>query len=448
MGPITPAQVPFQHIVVLMMENHAFDNLYGAYCPTVSAACPSAVNGIPSGTCVPYNATDPGAGCIAPYPFTRAQLSSHDPPHEWNSSTGSINKGAMNGFYTAEGSGTVPFGYYGAQTIPLYYDLAQQYALGENFFSSALSYSLPNHWYLMAGQAPPGGVNITTLQTTYEKESYLDAANKTRTVQDLLNSTPSVTWKYYDWALPPYNVSIGGPRGLIENSAFNNWAPLAARHESYTRWYVDHFVTRDAFFNDTAAGTLPNVSWIIPGVLFSDHPPANLSEGQAYVTSVVNALESSSAWNSTALFVCWDDYGGFYDHVAPPTLDGLGLSLRVPLLVVSPYTPAGLVVNSIGYFESILHFIEWKFGLGCLTPRDCNAPLPLDYFNFQTGPRAPLLFPTDPINATYPMAAQVGSASLAILHSYRMGDCSIFCVDPTRWITGPPAANLTSTQVD
>jgi phospholipase C len=449
-GPaaLTPAQVPITHIVVVMMENHAFDNLYGGYCPVSGPNCPTAVNGIPPGTCVPYDPTNPLSGCVRPYPFTAAQLTTANPPHEWNASTESINGGAMNGFFAAEGAGTLPFGYYDGRTVPVYYDLAQQFALGERFYSSALSYSLPNHWYLLAGQSPDTGFNITTLQTTYEKETYLNQANSTRTIQDLLNVTPSVSWKYYDWALPPYSVSISGPRGLVENSAYNNWNPFAARHESYSRWYADHFVPRSDFFNDTAASTLPNLSWVIPGVLFSDHPSANLSAGESFVASVVNSVASSSAWNSTAIFLCWDDFGGFYDHMAPPQVDSLGLSLRVPLVVISPYTPKGLVVNDLGYFESLLRFMEWKFGLGCLTTRDCNAPLPLGYFDFTQRPRTPVLFPTDALNATYPMSASSAAAAWQMVRDQGTGSCTVYCVDPVRWSSGPPPTNLTRDQVD
>lgn len=436
--------IPIQHIVVVVMENHAFDNLFGTYCPSVGPNCPDAVNGIPPGTCVPYSPSNVSAGCIAPFPLAATGIKTPDPPHEWNSSIASIDGGKMDGFYAAEHVGTVPFGYYDGNTIPVYWDMAQEYAIGDDFFSSALSYSLPNHWYLLAGQAPPEAINLSSLAgaTLQQRHSYLNAANQTKTVEDLLNASPSTSWKYYDWALPSYQVAINGGAQTETPSAYNYWNPLASKAESYTQWYVNHFVPRSDFFNDTSTGQLPSISWVIPGDTFSDHPPSNLSLGEEYVASVVDAVESSPDWASTAIFVTWDDYGGFYDHVPPPHVDPLGLSFRVPVLVISPYTPAGRVVSSEGYFESILHFIEWRFHLGCITNRDCGAPLPLDYFDFQMGPRAPILFPTDPVGASYPFVPPPAGTT-----GFLVGGSSDV-IDPNEWDSGPPSPNLTVDDLD
>ena len=187
---------------------------------------------------------------------------------------------------------------------------------------------------------------------------------------------------------------------------------------------------------------------MIPGPRFSDHPSANLSAGESYVASVVDAVARSPEWYSTAIFVSWDDYGGFYDHVAPPSVDALGLSFRVPLLVISPYTPAGLIVHSLGYFESLLHFVEWRFGLGCLTARDCQAPLPLDYFNFQSPPRAPYLFPTDPGLASYPIVDPGATTLTNASYATAGPGCSPYCIEPQRWDTGPPPPTLAADQLD
>jgi phospholipase C len=436
--------IPISHIVVVDMENHPFDNYFGTYCTSVGPNCPDTANGIPPGTCVPQNPANRTGPCVAPYNFPPSELQSADPRHEWNATVASIDGGRMDGFYNAEHSGIVPFGHYNGSTLPVYWDMAQQFGLSDNFFSSALSYSLPNHWYLLAGAAPPQSVNTTVLSQggPTAKHAYLNASNRTPTVQDLLNQSPSTTWKYYDWALPSYQAAINGPVGTYLPSAYNYWNPLAARAESYTQWYVNHFAARSAFFNDTAAGQLPDVSWVIPDPSFSDHPPANLTVGESYVASIVNAIAASPAWRSTAIFVTWDDYGGFYDHVAPPSLDPLGLSFRVPMIVISPYTPAGLIVHSPGYFESILHFIEWRFGLGCLTHRDCNAPLPLDFFDFRMTPRPPVFFATSVAGATYPyVPPPVGLAGPA-------GSGSAFAIQPMRWNTGPPAPNLSPTSID
>jgi phospholipase C len=434
--PWGPGNVPIRHIVILMMENHAFDNFFGSYCQTVGPYCPMTADGIPPGTCIPYNDTQPSLGCIRPYPYTVANLSTPDIPHVYNSTVEAIDGGKMDGFYTAENHGAEPFGYYNGTELPVAWDIAQEYALGDDFFSSALSYSLPNHWYLLAGQAPPITI-LNGLTTNSSRHTYLNEANKTETVQDLLNASPTVSWDYYDWALPSYQTAINTPSG--GTSAYNFWNPLASRAESYTSWYVSHFEPRSDFFTAASNGTLPDVSWVIPANTFSDHPPDNLTLGESFIASVVDAVESSPDWSSTSLFICWDDYGGFYDHVPPPYVDPLGLSFRVPLLVVSPYTPSGLVVHSLGYFESLLHFVEWRFDLGCITARDCHAPLPFGYFHFNGTARSPVFFPSNATNAAYPMTA-------AELAAGTYGSATNFSA--TEWNTGPPNPNLTETDLD
>jgi phospholipase C len=439
-----PLNTHINHVVIIMMENRAFDNYFGVYCPTTGAYCSSAVNGEHAGLCVPKNPSIPTAGCIRPYYLGIAGMHTHDLPHDYNNTVTSINHGAMNGFYFGEGATPLTFGHFGGRALSIYWDLAEEYALGENFFSSAISYSLPNHWYLLAGQAPPQTKYVQFTQPTWGfKHAYLNASNRTQTVEDLLNRTPGVSWKYYDWTLPSYQTSIGG--GWGNQDAYNYWSPLAAKHESYTHWYLSHFVSRSGIFSDAANGTLPNISWVIPQDTSSDHAQtSNISTGESYVAQTVDAIEKSPEWNSTAIFLSWDDYGGWYDGVAPPHLDSLGLSVRVPLLVISPYTPVGRVVSGLGYFESLLHFVEWRFNLGSLTSRDRNAPLPFAYFNFNQTSRAPIQFPTNYTNASYPMALQADP-----LVGF---PCPNVCtLTPDAWdsaLAEAAAANLTLDQAD
>ena len=445
---INPATFPIKHIVIVLMENHAYDDLFGTYCTAAGAYCPMAADGIPAGTCVPYNPANGSIPCIRPFAFTERNLSTPDQPHEWVSTIDSINGGAMNGFYLAEHNGLVPFGHYDGSTVPIYWDLAEEYGLSDDFFSSALSYSLPNHWYLLAGQAPQLAINVSSLDTVSERHTYLNESNATETVEDLLNATPSVSWKYFDWSLASYHTAINMKPGVIQGSAYDYWNPLAAKYESYTEWYVSHFVPRSEFINDSRNGSLPDISWVIPDYTFSDHPPANLTRGQEFVASVVDSVEESPEWNSTAIFLSWDDYGGFYDHVAPPRIDPLGLSLRVPLIVISPYTPQGFVFHGLEYFESLLHFVEWRFGLGCITSRDCNAPLPFAYFDLGQAPRPPIVFPTDPINASYPMGIEGGAGWPSPAALGEGSNCTSYCINTNEWNTGPPPANLTEDDLD
>lgn len=402
-----PNSVPIQHVVVVMLENHAFDNLFGTYCTHLSNTCSYNVTGIPPGTCVPKNPAKPSLGCITPYPFANGSSMYRDMPHNYQSSHKAYNNGSMNGFYLAQNAGTLPFGYWDGSTIPTEWDYAEEYGLGDNFFSSVLSYSLPNHWYLVASSAPAVAINHSVESAlggpmnSYQ-QTYLGQANATPAVDSELIAN-GVSWKYYDWALQSnYSNAINLH---LSDGTFAFWNPLAAQAQSYQAPYSQHFVNRSQFYTDAKLGHLPSVSWIIPDAIHSEHPPYNVTVGGQFVDKVFQAVESSPEWNSTAVFLTWDEYGGFYDHLAPPQIDGLGLGFRVPLIVVSPYAREGYVNANLGYFDSILKFIEWRFGLSTLDPRNANAPLPLQYFDFNATPRAPLLLPGSN-QLTYPRALQ------------------------------------------
>ncbi|MCI4351728.1 MAG: fibronectin type III domain-containing protein, partial [Thermoplasmata archaeon] len=406
-----PNKTPIKHIVIVMQENHVFDNYFGTYCATTRTVCPYVANGLPAGTCVPKDPTKPLQGCIKPYPFPNATPLAGDLQHNWVSGIKAFDNGKMDGFYPAEHFDIGTFGYFNASTIPGYWNLAEQYGLGDNFFASTLSYSLPNHWHLMAGTAPEESQD-TLLKTprthtlTGPQEKYLNQSNATHAIDDLLMNS-SVTWKYYDAPLKAnYNIAINDHAS--GGGAFAYWNPLAAKAESYQANFTSHFVDRKQFFADAARGHLPNVSWVIPSSAESEHPPANVTPGMRFVLNVTQAVESSSEWNSTALFVVWDDYGGFYDHVVPPSGPNyvpFGLSFRSPILVVSPYTPQGYLSAHFGSFDSLLRFVEWRFGFKNLTANDSAAPLPLEYFNFNATPRPPLAIGTAAWSK-YPMALQ------------------------------------------
>ena len=391
------------HVVFVFMENRPYDQYFAGYCLVISPYCNETGNGIPAGT--EESQLNVSGGFVIPYNYSAKNFTIVDQPHIYNATIASLDGGKMDGFYSAERTGLDPFGHFNGSTLPVYWDIAQEYALGDDFFSSALSYSLPNHWDALAGQAPKEGFDVA-VQSTAAEHKYLNESNGTETIQDLLNAT-SVTWKYYDWSLDPYQEAINqavGANGV--GSAYAYWNPLAARYESYNQYFVSHFSTRTSFFSDVADGNLPEISWVIPQFNFSDHPPANVTSGEAFVANVVDSVEMSPYWPTTAIFLAWDDYGGFYDHVAPPARDPLGLSIRVPFLVISPYTPAGSVIHTPGYFESTLAFMEDRWDLGCIGPRDCNAPDLLDYFDFGMAPRAPIFFDPNWQNDSYPMIAQ------------------------------------------
>lgn len=407
---------PISHVVFLMMENHAYDNYFGVYCQKVNRFCPLTGNGIPPGTCVPTVPGNQSSPCIKPFALNRTYVAHPvGGTHNLWSSYAAYDNGSMDGFYRAAPYSAKVLGYYNGSTLPEYWNLAEQYGLGDDFFSSALDYSLPNHWYAIAGQAPEVSFSNFAVPSptghyaplTPDQELYLNQSNVTTTLNDEIAGS-AYTWKFYDDSFQNATYEDALVRtqagNTTQTSVFNYWNPLAAKAESYTAGVEPNVVNRSTFYTDAATGNLPNVSWIIPSLNQSDHPINSLAVGSAYVASVINAVQNSSEWGSTAVFVTWDEYGGYYDHVAPPQIDGHGLGFRVPLLVVSPYTPVGYISHVYSRFESVLHFMEWRFGLSSFTTRDADAALPLDYFDLNATPRAPRMVYT---SSPYPLPIAV-----------------------------------------
>jgi phospholipase C len=382
---------PIKHIVVIMQENHSFDNYFGTY--------PGA-NGIPENVCMPLDPEHPNPhSCVKPFLSTNA--TSPDIPHEYLPSHIAYNNGKMDGFMLAESENNSTMSYYDNKTIPYYWDLAKHYVLADNFFSSVLSYSLPNHWYAIAGQAPTASIYYgmpqkPALATTNEKQvekEYLQESNVTNTIADLFmknNNTTDVTWKYYYHRI---NADGDYKNATINGDAYDFWNPFAAKPSSYSEKYASHFVRRAQIFSDLKNGNLPQVSWVIPSDKLSEHPPANITLGMDWVVNVVNSIMNSHYWNSTAIIVTWDDYGGFYDHVPPPQIDKYGLGFRMPALIISPYVKPGFIDHTQYQFESMLKFIEWRFNIPSLTDRDRNANNLLNAFDFSQKPNSPHVIP-------------------------------------------------------
>jgi phospholipase C len=155
-------------------------------------------------------------------------------------------------------------------------------------------------------------------------------------------------------------------------------------------------VDQKQYYRDLKEGTLPHVAWITPDYQDSEHPTAKPADGMWYVTKLINALMASAYWKDSVVFLTWDDYGGFYDHVEPPELDAFGLGPRVPMLVISPYAKAGYISHYIYEFSSVLKFIEERWGLPHLTARDHWANDMQDCFDFNQQPSAPLTIAIPP----------------------------------------------------
>jgi phospholipase C len=162
-------------------------------------------------------------------------------------------------------------------------------------------------------------------------------------------------------------------------------------------------VGQEEYLRDLDQGTLPQVSWIIPNGPDSEHPTESPTRGMWRVTGLVNALMQSRFWNDTVVFITWDDYGGFYDHVFPPDVDAFGYGPRVPMLVISPFARPGFVAHDTYDFTSVLKFVEVRWGLSHLTSRDHRANNMLECFDFSQSPNPPWVIPV-PANLSYPPA--------------------------------------------
>jgi phospholipase C len=260
--------------------------------------------------------------------------------------------------------------YYDDTVIPNYWLYAEKFTLCDEFFSALRGPSMPNHLYAVAAQS--GGL-------VYNVQKNEEAIYSFPSVVELLGGA-NISWTYYVGGDPAVE-SLWNPFPGFENYA----GPSAVR---------PHLAKTAQFFKDLKRGTLPQVCWLIPNSQDSEHPPANIKTGMRYVTGLVNAVMKSAYWNSCAIVIFWDDYGGFYDHVAPTQVDQYGDGFRVPALVISPYSLSGVVVHTLYDLTSPLALLEQKFSLPPLTNRDGSSNSMLDCFNFSQKPLPAVIIPT------------------------------------------------------
>jgi len=369
-----PTKTPIQHFVVLLQENHSFDNYFGTY--------PGA-DGFPPGLKIPVDPKKPEAGFVEPWHLGNVTIT--DLSHNAATFREQYNNGEMNGFVAAldrrKQNGRQALGYYNGEDIPYYWNLADHYVLFDRFFSSARDGSFANHFYWIAG-APP---------VTEQNE---DLAAKLTTVPTIFDSLEKagISWKFYvqnyDPSINYRNLETAGNRAsqII-------WVPLL----NFDRFIDDpnlasHIVDLSQYYVDLRQGTLPAVSYIAPSGA-SEHPPGSLISGQRFVKTLLQELMRSSAWESSAFLLAYDDWGGWYDHVSPPQVDKYGYGLRVPALLVSPYAKRGYIDGTTLDFTSMLKFIEENWGIAPLAERDRQANNILSAFDFKQAPRQPEFLP-------------------------------------------------------
>lgn len=392
--PVTP----IRHFVVLMQENHTFDNYFGTY--------PGA-DGLSSRVCMPTVPTE-RTPCV--HPFHIGNRSIVDLDHSESSATQDLDRGRMEGFVRAQnlrsGHGDQAMGYYDGSDLPFYWNMADRYVLFDHLFSSALGGSFLNHVYWVAAGAgnatqsvPLRGLRVTTIFDRLQQAG--------------------VTWKFYVQNYDPGINYRTLPRLTNANRASQAvWAPLL----DIPRFLDDpalhsHIVPLSDYYYDLHHGTLPAVAYIAPSGA-SEHPPGSLATGQRFVRGLVNELMSSSAWDSSAFMLAYDDWGGWYDHVRPPRRDAVGDGFRVPALLVSPYARQHFIDHRQLDFTSMLKFIEQNWRLRALTRLDATAGSIMNAFDFRQPPRRPAIIPLHRSLAGPPS----GAARDAVLYSlYGLG---------------------------
>jgi phospholipase C len=375
-GP-TPESAKIQHVVIILQENRTVDNLFNGF-----PGADTVLSGMSHGKSVPLQ------------PVTLEQGSGLDNSHVgwWQDWDG----GAMDGFAHSAPSYPDPslaYGYVPRSESGPYWALAQAYAFGDHMFQPNTGPSFPSHQYLIAGQSanadenPSGrpwgcdapqsvtvsliGPNGTNLPGVYPCFSY-------KTIADTLDSK-HISWRYYEPA-----EDANSPDDGFDFAAFEAVKQIRKGSD----WSKDVVSPETKILTDIKNGNLAQVTWVVPGFAFSDHPGYGATaEGPDWVADIVNTIGASQYWNSTAIFVTWDDFGGWYDHVAPPTVDSMGLGFRVPLIIISPYAKHGYVSKNTHEFAGFLRYIENVFNLPGLGTRDSTTDDFSDCFDYSQSPQ-------------------------------------------------------------
>ncbi len=367
----TETNTPIKHFIVVMQQNHTFDNYFGTY--------PGA-NGIPDGVCQPTSVSNPGsAPCVAPYEITDQSIT--DLSHSDSTFAGQFQNGQMNGFVaTLNGlnqDGSLSMGHFDDTTIPFYWNLADQYVLFDNYFSSAHTGSVTNRMFWVSGR--PGDETNRIPQGGF---------GDIPTIFDKLQER-GISWKFYIKDYDP-NLNYRSLEELNYLPPQVQWVPLL----SFDRFLDDpelsrHIVDLDEYYTDLENNTLPAVSYVLL-LGATEHPISDLSLGQQATRTMLNTLMQSDSWESSAFFLTYDDWGGWYDHVPPPQVDERGLGFRVPSLLVSPYARMGHIDHTQLDHTSLLKFIEENWNISPLAERDAKANNFTSAFDFSMAPRPPI----------------------------------------------------------
>jgi phospholipase C len=458
------------HVVIIMQENRSFDSYFGTF--------PGA-DGIPGlagnpGTvpCLP----DPNAGgCVRP--FHDREDRALGGPHSADAAVADEDGGKMDGFVGEQERGMAGcaetfnpacgngggnpdvMGYHDGSDIPNYWAYAHDFVLQDRMFESDASWSLPSHLYMVSEWSAYCALKGDPRSCRSAIENPGSPPDFERQIGITVPTDPNYAWTDLTYLLHKYGVSwryyvYKGSEPDCDDNAAMSCAPVGQNAKTPGIWnplpyftdvrqddQLGNIRSLSNFYADARTGDLPAVSWITPNGRVSEHPPGLITAGQTYVTSLVNAVMHSPDWSSTAIFVAWDDWGGFYDHVMPPHVDDQGYGLRVPGLLISPFAKQGYIDRQTLSFDAYVKFIEDDFlGGQRLNPKTDGRPDPRPDvredepelgdltadFDFNQQPRPPVILPDTPPTDLIPPNASGSRAAGRTLALPRRGPLRSF----------------------
>jgi phospholipase C len=380
-----PEDHPIKHVVFIVKENRTYDNYFARY---------------PRGEGTKFGYTSDGRKVrltIAP------DVQEPDLGHSFLDGVTVINGGKMNGFNEIlNGEDLSGYNSFTRKGMPNYWAYADNFVLGDHHFTSMYGPTFPEHLYTVGGQANnvvgnklqatnPGGYCDDAGETVYkfvkmskrEKNTVMRAEDRVNhgrigdfweevqacfdfeVIQDQLDQE-EISWHYY-----------------ADSGSWMN-ALLAIKHMRYSEHWGRDITPEERFITDIKNNNLDEVSWVVPGPGVNEHPGGpSVCMGENWTVQHINAIMRSKYWKSTVIFLIWDDFGGFYDHVPPPHTDHMGLGPRSPFLAISPWVKEGWVDSTVTEPSSVLALIEEMYDLDCLTHRDCNASNLTQIFDFE-----------------------------------------------------------------
>jgi len=355
-----------QHTIFIIKENRSFDTYFGGF-----PGADGATSGMTStGQEIPLALVP---DCYQP-----------NLCNGWACAMQAMHGGKMDQFDLTTGN-LDAYARMAEEDLPNYWAYARRFVLADRYFTAVHGPSFPNHLFTVAPQdggvmdnAGDPGVGLNCDGSPSGTVAVMDESGNItqqspcfdfQTLPDVLEAV-GISWKYY-----------GEGGGILSTFRHIRQGPL----------WQERIADPSQFLSDAASGKLPAVSWLLPPEGMGEHPPDSVCQGENWTVQVLNAVMQGPEWNSTAVFLTWDDFGGLYDHVAPPQVDRYGLGPRAPLLIISPFAKSGYVSHRQYEQSSVLKFVERRYHLDSLTARDREASDMLDSFDFSQPPRPPLI---------------------------------------------------------